>query len=238
MKLSLNINKEKIIYATILIFIGIIARIALHDFFNNIINPFVINGNGGFLDVFFIIALISILSGILIGRYYVFIVPICIIAITDIFYGIINPINVTYWYSWLFLFTTSGYVFIALLGSYTKKKININMSFIPKILGVGIFGVLIYDLWTNFGFWLGFSKLGFYPQTIEGLFTVFISGIPFMIWHILSFSIVLAIFTIPLVLYKEKIIFLSLPFEKRKDSIYIISVTLFLIAVSIISAII
>ena len=59
-----------------------------------------------------------------------------------------------------------------------------------------------------------------------------------MIWHIISFSIILAIFSIPLVLYKEKIIFLSLPFEKRKDSIYVLSVTLFLITASIISAII
>jgi hypothetical protein len=136
------------------------------------------------------------------------------------------------------LFTTSGYVFLGLMGLYTRRKFNINISFIPKILGVGIFGIIIYDLWTNFGFWLGFSKLGYYPQTFEGLFSVFISGIPFMIWHILSLSIVLTIFVLPIVIYKEKLIILPSSLIKSKDRIYIISITLILITTSIISAII
>lgn len=235
MNISEKIDISKIKLASLLILIGVIGRILLHDYFNSISIPF---AEYGFLDVFFIIALISIISGILIGKYYVFIVPICIIAITDIFYGIIDPINISYWYSWLFLFTTSGYVFLALLGSYTRKNSNINMNFIPKILGAGIFGVIIYDLWTNFGFWLGFSKLGYYPQTFQGLISVFIGGIPFMIWHILSLSLALTIITTPLVIYKEKINFSSTIFLKPTEKVYIISVTLILITASIISALI
>ena len=120
-----------------------------------------------------------------------------------IFYGIVDPINTALWTTWLFLFTTSGYVFIAIIGLYTRRHSKFDMSFIPKILGAGIIGIIVYDLWTNFGFWLSYSKLGFYPQTYEGLFSVFIGGIPFMLWHILSFSIVLTIILIPIIKYKD-----------------------------------
>jgi len=235
MKISEKIDKQKIMIASLLVTIGVICRITLHDFFNSINNPFT---DYGFLDVFFIIAIISIFSGILLGKYYVFIIPICVIAITDIFYGIVDPINAALWSTWLFLFTTTGYVFIALLGLYTRKKSKFDMTFIPKILGTGIIGIIIYDLWTNFGFWIGYSKLGFYPQTFEGLITVFIGGIPFMIWHILSFSLLLTIISIPLIHYKEISIFSYRNVLNPTDKVYILSATLILMTVSVITALI
>ena len=127
-------DTKKIIIASFLIIIGVFSRITFHDFFNSINNPFT---NNGFLDVFFIIALISIFSGILLGKYYVFLVPISVIIITDIFYGIINPINNALWTTWLFLFTISGYIFIALIGLYTKRNSKFDIVFIPKLLGSG-----------------------------------------------------------------------------------------------------
>jgi len=235
MNISEKIDKQKIKIASLLITIGVIGRITLHDFFNSINIPFV---DYGFLDVFFIIAIISIFSGILLGKYYVFIIPICVIALTDIFYGIIDPINTALWSTWLFLFTTSGYVFIALIGVYTRKKSEFNINFIPKILGAGIIGIFIYDLWTNFGFWLSYSKLGFYPQTFSGFLSVFIGGLPFMLWHMLSFSSVLLIIIIPLIIYKDKSTLLPIVILKPTDKVYILSATLILMAVSIITAII
>jgi len=235
MNISEIINNQKIKIASLLIIIGILGRISFHDYFNNIRLPFI---EYGFLDVFFIIAAISIFSGILIGKYYVFIIPIIIISITDIYYGIINPINTSYWYTWLFLFTTSGYAFIAILGFYAKKRFQLNSNLIPKILGSGILGALIYDLWTNFGFWLGFSKLGYYPQTIIGLTSVYINGLPFMLWHMLSLSILLTIIITPLILYKQRLVLSKDIVIKPYENIYILSATIILISLSILSAII
>jgi hypothetical protein len=229
------IDNQKFKIASLLILIGVIGRISFHDFFNSISLPFIENG---FLDVFFIIGALSIISGILLGKYYVFIVPIIIISITDLYYGIIDPINASYWYSWLFLFTTSGYVFIAMLGYYSRKKFELNFNYIPKLLGFGVIGVILYDLWTNFGFWLGFSKLGFYPQTINGLISVYIGGLPFMLWHIISLSLLLTIIIIPLILYKEKLVLSKNIIIKPFDNIYILIATIILISASILSAII
>jgi len=235
MNISLNIDKQKIKIAIFLIFIGVIGRITLHNFFNNISIPF---AEYGFLDVFFIIALVSILSGILLGKYYVFIVPLSVISLTDIYFGIINPVNSALWSTWLFLFTTSGYIFIALIGIFSKRKNKFEKQYIPKFLGIGLIGIIIYDLWTNFGFWLSYSKLGFYPQTFSGLATVYISGLPFMFWHLLSFSIIFSLTIIPIIIYKKNSMLLTAPFLKPNEKIYILCSTLVLVVASIISALI
>jgi hypothetical protein len=235
MKLLENIDRQKIILAILLITIGVISRISLHDFFNAINNPF---ASSGFLDVFFIIAVISILSGVLLGKYFVFIIPICVISITDIFYGIVDPINSALWTTWLFLFTTSGYIFIALIGFIIKRKSKVKINFLPKIFGAGIGSVIIYDLWTNFGFWLSYSKLGFYPQNIQGLVSVLIGGIPFMLWHVLSFSLLLTAILIPITLNIHQPIFSQKFILKPIEKIFILTATLFLMGASIITAII
>lgn len=235
MNISLNIDKQKIKIAIFLIFIGVIGRITLHDFFNNINLPFT---EYGFLDVFFIIALVSIFSGILLGKYYVFIIPLCVISLTDIYFGIINPVNSALWSTWLFLFTTSGYIFIALIGIFSRRKNKFEIQYIPKFLGIGFIGIIIYDLWTNFGFWLSYSKLGFYSQTFSGLATVVIGGVPFMLWHLLSFSIVFSLTLIPIIIYKKNSILLTAPFLKPTEKIYILCSTLILVVASIISALI
>jgi len=229
-------NMQKIILAGILVMIGVIGRVVLHDFFNSIANPW---AEFGYLDVFFVIAAVSIFSGILLGKYYVFIVPICVVAITDVFYALVDPANAgaAHWTSWLFLFTGSGYVFMALIGFYTKKKSKLNMMFIPKIFGAGILGIIIYDLWTNFGFWLTYSKLGWYPATFEGLVTVYSGGLPFMLWHIISASIAIAVIAVPVVYLKEHKIISSEIILKPFEKYTIAGATLALIVLSIISAI-
>lgn len=232
---KLNIDKQKILLAGILIFIGTLCRIILHDFFNSINNPW---AEYGFLDVFFVIAAVSVFSAILLGKYYTIAVPIIVLAITDGFYAFADPVNIALYPTWLFLFTGSGYVFIALLGLYTKKKSKLNVNFIPKILGAGILGVVIYDLWTNFGFWLSYSRLGWYPMSLEGLATVYVGGIPFMIWHIISAGIAITVIIVPLVYLKEHKLLKSEPVLRPVEKYVIASFTLFLMAVSIISAII
>lgn len=236
---KIDVNMQKILLAVLLISIGFLSRIILHDFFNNITNPWEQSGLLG-LDVFFVIATVSIFSGIILGKYYALIIPITVIVISDVFYAFVNPVNVLLYTTYLFLFTVTGYVFISLLGFYTKKKSKLNKAFIPKIFGAGIVGIIIYDLWTNFGFWLSFSRL--YPDylspTISGLITAYTWGMPMMIWHIISGSIAITIISVPLILLKEHRIFqidyTLKPFEKYS----IAGATFVLMTVSIISAII
>lgn len=232
---KIEIDNQKILLASILIFIGVFCRIILHDFFNSINNPW---AEFGVLDVFFVIAAVSIFSAILLGNYYTIAIPIIVLAITDGFYALVNPLNIAIYPTWLFLFTSSGYIFIALLSLYPKKKSKLNKIFIPKILGAGILGVVIYDLWTNFGFWLSYSRVGWYPISLEGLATVYIGGIPFMIWHILSTAIAITVIIIPLVYFTEHKLIKSETMLNPFEKYVIASATLFLMAVSIISAII
>ena len=230
-----KIDKQKILLAGLIVAIGVILRIALHDFFNGIENPW---AEFGYLDVFFVTAVIAIVSGVLLGKYFTIIVPLSVLVITDIFYAFVDPVNVAIYTSWLFLFTLSGYVFMALLGFYTKKKSKLNIYFIPKILGTGILGVIIYDLWTNFGFWLTYSKIGWYPVSLEGLGAVYAGGLPFMLWHILSTAIALVVFVVPIMYLKEHRILKAdstlKPFEKYS----IVGATFVLITLSVISALI
>jgi hypothetical protein len=231
-----KIDKQKVLLAGLLVAAGVILRIVLHDFFNGIANPW---AEYGFLDVFFVTALVAIVSGILLGKYFTIIVPLFVLVITDVFYAFADPsANLALFTSWLFLFTLSGYVIMALMGFYTKKKSKLNISFIPKILVVGIIAVIIYDIWTNFGFWLSYSKMGWYPPTLEGLGTVFAGGLPFMLWHILSTAIALTIVVVPMVYLKEHKILKSeivlKPFEKYS----ITGATAILMILSIITAVI
>ena len=60
-----KISKQKILLVILLVAIGVLLRITLHDFFNGIANPM---AEYGYLDVFFVTAMIAILSGILLGK--------------------------------------------------------------------------------------------------------------------------------------------------------------------------
>lgn len=228
-----NINKQKLILAIALIALGVIGRIGLHDFFNGIINPIPTNGFPVPLDVFFVVATVSIFSGLLLGKYYAILVPMCVIVITDVTYAIIDPKTASVWASSIFLFTWSGYTIIALIGSFAKRKEGIKITFIPKLLGAGALGVIFYDLWTNFGFWLGFSKLGFYPQTLGGLATVYVGGIPSMIWHLISVTVALTIVAVPLIYLREHELLKKTIALKPMEKYIIASATLILMSASI-----
>ena len=236
MNLMEKINLQKIKIAGLLITVGVLGSILLHDLFNSIGNP--MSTNGFPLDVFFVIAAVSLFAGMLLGKYYALFVPLCVIAISDVFRVIVDPTTAMYWTTSLFLFTWSGYAIIALLGSVIKRKDTRTRSFVPLLMGAGVLGVIIYDLWTNFGFWLGYSKLGFYPQTLGGLSTVFIAGIPSTVWHLLSTSIAIACVAVPLLyLRKQELLSKNLTI-KPIEKYVVISATVVLMSASILSTLV
>jgi hypothetical protein len=187
-------NHKRITMAMVLISIGVLLRLLLYKnlpgspsiyiTINEITQPMFM------MDLFFVVAIISLLSGLLLGGYYTFIVPISVMMISDIIIG----------NNWILLFTWSGFAILGLIGFLLKKKQCLSLKKIPTILGTSILGILFYDLWTNFGTWLG----GFgYTYTWEGLVLCYTRALPFMFWHLLSTTIALILVLIPIVYLME-----------------------------------
>lgn len=181
-----NLNDErinsmkKITIAALLISIGVISRIFLRNFlppspsvyinFFGIKQPIFIAG-----DVFFVIASISLISGRYLRDYFTFLVPFMIMLITDVFIG----------NNFIFLFTWSGFAIMGWIGYLLRKKPA------KSFLFSSISSIILYDLWTNFGWWLGY-----YGGNLKYLTLCYTLAIPFMIWHLLSTSLLLPIFVL------------------------------------------
>ena len=206
---NLTINKNRIMLGILLVTIGVILRLLLHKNLPSSPSIYItINGitqNMFMLDLFFVVAIISILSGLLIGGYYTFIVPISVMIITDIIIG----------NNWILLFTWSGFALLGIIGYLLKTSNSLTVEKIPRVLGAGVGGILLYDIWTNFGTWLG----GWYTHTFEGLVLCYTYALPFMFWHLLSTTITLTLVIVPIIYLKEHKITLPEytvnPFEKH-----------------------
>jgi len=187
-------DKNRIKIGILLIAFGSIIRILLHDnlpgspsiyiTINGITQPMFM------LDLFFVIALISLISGLLLGGYYTFFIPISIMVITDIVIG----------NNWIILFVWSGFALLGLIGYILKTKNLLTIKHVPTILGAGVGGVLLYDIWTNFGTWLGGWG---YTYNWEGLALCYTKALPFMFWHLLSTSIAITLIIVPIIYLKE-----------------------------------
>jgi len=183
-------NMKQVGMAGLLISVGVLGRIYLRPLLPNLPHMTItINGvtQPVFIaDMFFIVAIVSLLSGILLKGYYTIIIPVMVMLITDVFYG----------NGYIFLFTWSGFAFISLIAHASSKKLVFNGASALKVMGIGIGGVLLYDAWTNFGWWIG----PYYPHTVDGLALCYTLAIPFTVWHVLSTGLVLMVIA-PVVLY-------------------------------------
>ncbi len=187
--LSLN----KLVIASLLIFIGIASRTWLHGFLLPPAPHIYINLAGTkqpiFMpaDIFFIIAAVSLVAGKYLGSYYSFFVPFSIMLITDVLIG----------NNYIFLFTWSGFAILGCMGYLMQNK-----GF-GKFILYSIPSILVYDIWTNFGWWLG----GYYGYSFHGFVLCYLLAIPFTIWHLISTIAILPIFALPfekIELIKEK----------------------------------
>jgi len=167
-------EKDRLIAAIMLVVAGVLIRILLE---------------GVWMDLFFAVAVISILSGLLLGGYYTFIVPISAMVISDLYLG----------NTWIILFVWSGFAAIGIIGFLLKKKNCLTIKKAPTIIFAGIGSVLLYDAWTNFGCWLGW-----YPHTLNGLTACYAAAVPFTLWHLLSTTAALTAVIIPLAYLKDK----------------------------------
>ena len=85
--------------------------------------------------------------------------------------------------SLIVIFTYSGFLLVNIFGSKIQKWMSgkFGSNAVLKFSGAGISFALIFDLWTNFGVW--FLS---YEHTVGNLITVYVLGIPFMLYHMMS----------------------------------------------------
>ncbi len=196
MKDIIKTNLPKIFVAFLLIAIGVIGRLTLSELLPG--SPSIyLNLNGMtqqlfMMDLFFIVAIVTILSALFLKSYYVFIVPVSVLLITDLIIG----------NNFIFLFTWSGFIIIGLVFYLLKAKNKFTIKKTPLLFGTSIGSILLYDIWTNFGTWLGGSAWG-YTYSLEGLSLCYTVAIPFMLWHLLSTTVAFALIVLPILYIKE-----------------------------------
>jgi hypothetical protein len=224
-----NIIKEKgnhrfelydLFYFMIFISIGIIGRYILVGWS---IQPF---------PNFEIIMILTFIAALFIKPYLAFLVPLISMIGSDLLLG--NAIFSGSQLSKIILFTYTGFLLISLFSIFTKKKTSsrlrsLGLKSITLSLGVGIGFTLLYDTWTNIGWWFLM-----YPHTLESLLAVFVAGIPFMIYHLLSATVTFTLIGLPLIVFsRKKQILEKTDYIPIIQKISLLSLTISLIVISI-----
>ena len=169
-----KINKKKLIIALLLITFGVAGRIFRIHFLPDLYNveP---------------ITLMALLAGSFLGLSYALIVPLSVIAISDIYIG-----NTS-----ILFFTWSAWAIIGLFGLILRKSKKDSFSFGFKMTGMGIVASLFFFIWTNFGVWIGWDM---YPHTLQGLIQCYIMAIPFLKMNLGGNLIIIPVVSMTLVL--------------------------------------
>ncbi|MDD5627254.1 MAG: hypothetical protein PHW01_04585 [Patescibacteria group bacterium] len=169
--LAKRISKIKLIIAIFLIAFGAIGRIILKDIPN--------------VET---VMVASLLAGSLLGGAYTVIVPLTIIALTDMYIG--NDL--------ILIFTWSAWAMIGFFGWLVRKKRGYSYKFILSLTGMGIAASLFFYLYTNFGVWLLWDM---YPHTLLGLIQCYFMGLPFLRNNLVSDLIFIPTTSAALVLF-------------------------------------
>lgn len=179
---------------------------------------------------FELIMVLTFISFLLIRPSLVFLIPLLSMIFSDLLLG--NPIFIGSSMNKIVLFTYTGFLLISFILLKTKNKSNhlskITLKNTGIILGIGMISTLIFDIWTNAGWWYLM-----FPHTTEAFASVFIAGIPFMIYHQLSTAITFLTIAIPLGYIFTHKYQLDLPRQEFNfEKIPVIAVTTVLILLS------
>ena len=121
------------------------------------------------------------LAAILLPRHLSIITSLAIIVLSDWYLGYLpDSGNIL---ASIIVFTYSGFLLVNIFGAKIQNWISgkFGSGAVLKFSGAGISFALIYDIWTNFGVW--FLN---YEHTLENMITVYMLGIPFMLYHMMS----------------------------------------------------
>lgn len=180
---------------------------------------------------FEIIMVMTFLAAIFLRPTIAFFVPLFSMIFSDLLLG--NTIFVGNQMNRIVLFTYSGFVMIALVNILNRDRFRkglgeLKLKNIGIAAGLGIGFVLIYDVWTNIGWWYLI-----YPHTAGTLAAVFAAGVPFMIYHMISGVFTFVVIALPIVSYVSMEHKIEMPFKiKNIHKIPVAAVTISLIALS------
>jgi len=107
------------------------------------------------------VAAIALFSGVYLKRKHAIIVPLLLMAVSDVFIGMHNVI----------IFTWGGFVLAAALGMLIKKNKSV-----LNIAGMSLVSSLAFFVVSNFGVWV----MGWYPPTLNGLVNCYVMALPFL----------------------------------------------------------
>lgn len=180
-----KIDKKKLIIAIALVVFGFLGRIFRIHFLPDLYNveP---------------ITLVALLAGVFLGLGYALVVPLAVIALTDMYIG----------NSSILFFTWSAWAIIGLSGLILRKSKKNSLSFGLKMAGMGIVSSLFFYVWTNFGVW---ALSGMYSRTWEGLVKCYILALPFLKMNLLGNLVIIpvAAFTIVAAIKLRKLILMK-----------------------------
>ena len=157
--------------AMMLFALGFGGRIALHDYHN-----------------FETIMVSVFLASMLLPAGVALTVTLSMIVFSDIYLGYFGA-------SKILIFTYTGFLMVSAITSRFQQRIKgeFKPGTVYKFTASGLVFATIYDTWTNFGvFWLS------YAHTPENLVLVYILGLPFMIYHLLSSIITFTVLGFPI----------------------------------------
>lgn len=180
---------------------------------------------------FEIIMVITFVSMLLLRPWVAFLIPLGCMIGSDILIG--NPIFVGNQMNQIVLFTYSGFTMLAAVSFVLRRRIrplyeSLSVRTVGLTLGFGAGFVLVYDCWTNLGWWYLL-----YPHTVSALGLVFTAGLPFMAYHLISGLVTFSLIGLPVLLIASKK--LSLPSLKplrRVHQVPIVCLVLGLVVLS------
>jgi len=182
---------------------------------------------------FEIIMVLTFLAVLFIRPTLAFMVPLFAMIGSDLLLG--NAIFAGSQMNKIIFFTYTGFLLITMISMLIRKQSHNRLKYLTlpsmgAIIGTGVVFVLIYDLWTNIGWWYLM-----YPHSIEYLMSVLIAGVPFMVYHVLSALFTFTLIAIPigyLILNKTS---LPQPLETRIwHRLPLITITILLVIISVI----
>ena len=187
MNIKNKINLQQLITMIGLILFGTIGRYVL---FGMGVQPF---------PNFEVIMVVTFLAVMLIRSPLALIVPLISMIGSDILIG--NPIFVGNQMNRIVLFTYSGFAIIALINLFNKDRLwngfgQLRLKTFGLAAGLGVGFVLLYDIWTNMGWWYLM-----YPHDITSLAAVFTAGLPFMVYHMISGVVTFIAIAVPVMMY-------------------------------------
>lgn len=158
---------------------------------------------------FEVIMIVTFLAVMLIRSPVSLIVPLISMIASDLLIG--NPIFVGDQMNRIVIFTYSGFAIIAVINLFSKERLwnslsTIRLKSVGLMAGLGVGFVLLYDIWTNLGWWYLM-----YPHDASSLALVYTAGLPFMLYHLISGVVTFIAIGVPIIYYVSK----------RKDSLHL-----------------